>query len=68
MKSKGYGERKDLIFYFESGTFDGSLILIDKRIFEVEIATGDALIDGEDFVSKMVEFWTVILRESQEWI
>ena len=51
MKLKGYGERKGLIFDFECGTFDISLILIYKRIFEVENAAGEAFIEGEYLIS-----------------
>ena len=51
MKLKGFGERKSLIFYFECGTFDISLILIYKRIFEVETAAGETLIEGAYLIS-----------------
>ncbi|WOL20338.1 heat shock cognate 70 kDa protein [Canna indica] len=57
----GYGlekrsntEKNVLIFDLGGGTFDVSVLTIDKGIFEVKATAGDAHLGGEDFDNRMV--------------
>ncbi|RLV94721.1 Heat shock protein SSA1 [Spathaspora sp. JA1] len=46
-----------LIFDLGGGTFDVSLLEIDKGIFEVKATAGDTHLGGEDFDSTLVNFF-----------
>ncbi|KAG8054802.1 hypothetical protein GUJ93_ZPchr0001g29871 [Zizania palustris] len=48
------GEKNVLIFDLGGGTFDVSLLTIEKGIFEVKAAAGDTHLGGEDFDNSMV--------------
>jgi len=54
--SKGK-ERTVLIFDLGGGTFDVSLLTIDKGIFTVKATAGDTHLGGEDFDNRLVEFF-----------
>lgn len=49
-------ERNVLIFDLGGGTFDVSLLTIEKGIFEVKATSGDTHLGGEDFDNKLVEY------------
>lgn len=48
-------ERNVLIFDLGGGTFDVSLLSIDKELFEVKATNGDTHLGGEDFDNRMVD-------------
>tara|TARA_B100001093_G_scaffold380215_1_gene365604 strand:- start:8421 stop:10358 length:1938 start_codon:yes stop_codon:yes gene_type:complete len=56
-KKKG-AEQNILIFDMGGGTFDVSLLSIDDGIFEVKATAGDTHLGGEDFDTRMVEYFT----------
>jgi len=47
-------KRKVLIFDLGGGTFDVSILTIEKGFFEVKSTSGDTHLGGEDFDSRMV--------------
>jgi heat shock protein 1/8 len=58
-------EKNVLIFDLGGGTFDVSLLTIDKGLFEVKATSGDTHLGGEDFDNKMVEWCSSqFLRET----
>ena len=50
------GRRHVLIFDLGGGTFDVSLLAIERGYFEVLATAGDTHLGGEDFDNRMVEF------------
>ena len=50
------GRRHVLIFDLGGGTFDVSLLAIEKGFFEVIATNGDTHLGGEDFDNRMVEY------------
>lgn len=50
-------DKNVLVFDLGGGTFDVSLLSIGDGVFEVKAVGGDAFLGGEDFDSKMVEFF-----------
>lgn len=50
-------ERNVLIFDLGGGTFDVSILTIEEGIFEVKSTSGDTHLGGEDFDSRMVNFF-----------
>lgn len=50
-------EQNVLIFDLGGGTFDVSLLSIEEGIFEVKATAGDTHLGGEDFDSRMVEYF-----------
>merc|ERR1719409_1829591 len=57
-KSSGSkAERNVLIFDLGGGTFDVSLLTIEEGIFEVKSTAGDTHLGGEDFDSRLVNFF-----------
>ena len=50
-------EKNVLIFDCGGGTFDVSILTIDDSIFEVKSTAGDTHLGGEDFDTKMVEYF-----------
>ncbi|XP_030966704.1 heat shock cognate 70 kDa protein 2-like isoform X2 [Quercus lobata] len=53
----GTGERNVLIFDLGGGTLDVSLLTIEGGIFEVKATAGNTHLGGEDFDSRMVNFF-----------
>ncbi|CAL5346374.1 unnamed protein product [Camellia sinensis] len=53
-KATGVCEKNVLIFDLGGGTFDVSLLTIEKGIFEVNATAGDTHLGGEDFNNRMV--------------
>merc|ERR1711865_810645 len=56
-KKGAAGERNILIFDPGGGTFDVSLLTIEEGIFEVKATAGDTHLGGEDFDSRLVNFF-----------
>merc|ERR1711972_1100236 len=56
------GERNVLIFDLGGGTFDVSLLTIEEGIFEVKATAGDTHLGGEDFDSRMVDYYVQDFR------
>jgi L1 cell adhesion molecule like protein len=57
LSEKSEKERNVLIFDLGGGTFDVSLLEIDNGIFEVKATAGDTHLGGEDFDSRMVDYF-----------
>ena len=57
LNEKSEKERHVLIFDLGGGTFDVSLLDIDGGMFEVKATAGDTHLGGEDFDSRMVEYF-----------
>jgi L1 cell adhesion molecule like protein len=57
LSEKSDQERKVLIFDLGGGTFDVSLLEIDSGMFEVKATAGDTHLGGEDFDSRMVDYF-----------
>lgn len=57
LDKKGNDEQHILIFDCGGGTFDVSLLNIDDGIFEVKSTSGDTHLGGEDFDTRMVEYF-----------
>jgi L1 cell adhesion molecule like protein len=57
LDKKSQKERNVLIFDCGGGTFDVSILTIDDSIFEVKATAGDTHLGGEDFDSKLVEYF-----------
>jgi heat shock protein 5 len=55
MSDKG-GEKNILVFDLGGGTFDVSLLTIDKGVFEVIATNGDTHLGGEDFDSRVTAY------------
>lgn len=51
------GERNILVFDLGGGTFDVSLLTLDDGVFEVKATSGDTHLGGEDFDSRLVEYF-----------
>jgi len=55
MNEKG-GEKNILVFDLGGGTFDVSMLTIDKGVFEVIATNGDTHLGGEDFDNRVVDY------------
>ena len=53
---RGLTDSNVLIFDLGGGTFDVSLLNIDKGVFEVKATAGDTHLGGEDFDNILVEY------------
>ncbi|KAJ9549070.1 hypothetical protein OSB04_021613 [Centaurea solstitialis] len=56
-KTAVLGEVNVLIFDLGGGTFDVSLLTIEKESIKVKVAGGDTHLGGEDFDNRMVEYF-----------
>nr|ANQ44604.1 heat shock 70 kDa protein [Paratrypanosoma confusum] len=56
-KDSGKSESNVLIFDLGGGTFDVTLLTIDGGIFEVKATAGDTHLGGEDFDSRLVDYF-----------
>ncbi|KAJ0100864.1 hypothetical protein Patl1_06369 [Pistacia atlantica] len=66
-KNSGAGERNVLIFDLGGGTFDVSLLTIDKDTFQVKAIAGDTHLGGEDFDNNLgIDFRSNISRTKLE--
>lgn len=57
LNEKNDAERHVLIFDLGGGTFDVSLLDIDGGMFEVRATAGDTHLGGEDFDSRLVDYF-----------
>ena len=57
LDKKSSKERNVLIFDCGGGTHDVSVITIEDAIFEVKATGGDTMLGGEDFDTRMVEYF-----------
>jgi L1 cell adhesion molecule like protein len=57
LNEKSDKERHVLIFDLGGGTFDVSLLDIDSGMFEVKATAGDTHLGGEDFDSRLVDYF-----------
>jgi heat shock 70kDa protein 1/2/6/8 len=57
LNNKTEQEQNVLIFDLGGGTFDVSLLSIDDGIFEVKATAGDTHLGGEDFDSRLVDYF-----------
>ena len=57
LDKKGTGDRNILIFDCGGGTFDVSILNIDDSIFEVKSTAGDTHLGGEDFDTRLVDYF-----------
>ena len=71
------GRRHVLIFDLGGGTFDVSLLAIERGCFEVLATAGDTHLGGEDFDNNLMEFcidvsklvdWNYMIRNSRDVI
>lgn len=58
LDKKAEKERNILIMDVGGGTTDVSILTIDNSVFEVKATAGDCHLGGEDFDSKLVEYFT----------
>merc|ERR1712166_1371192 len=58
-------EQKVLIFDLGGGTFDVSLLSIEDGIFEVLSTAGNTHLGGEDFDSRLVDFFVDEIKKKQ---
>lgn len=64
-KASGSGERNVLIFDLGGGTFDVSILSIDDGVFEVKATAGDTHLGGEDFDSRLVNYFVEEFKRKQ---
>jgi heat shock protein 5 len=55
LNKKG-GESKIIVYDLGGGTFDVSLLSIDKGVFEVLATAGDTHLGGEDFDNRVIDY------------
>ncbi|KAG1326542.1 heat shock 70 kDa protein [Cocos nucifera] len=60
------GERNVLIFDLGGGTFDVSLLTIEKGIFEVKATAGDTHLGGEDFDNRLVNHFVAEFKRKHK--
>jgi len=60
------GERNVLIFDLGGGTFDVSLLTLDDGFFEVKATAGDTHLGGEDFDSRMVDYFVTEFKKKNK--
>ena len=56
------GERNILVYDLGGGTFDVSLLTVDKGFFEVVSTSGDTHLGGDDFDQRILEHFTRIWK------
>lgn len=54
---KTEGERQIIVYDLGGGTFDVSLLTIDRGVFEVLATAGDTHLGGEDFDQRVINFF-----------
>ncbi|GAY45220.1 hypothetical protein CUMW_087890 [Citrus unshiu] len=63
---KAASEKNVLIFDLGGGTFDVSLLAIEKGIFKVKATAGDTHLGGEDFDNRMVNHFIQEIKRKTE--
>uniref|UniRef100_A0A183BPD0 Heat shock protein 70 n=1 Tax=Globodera pallida TaxID=36090 RepID=A0A183BPD0_GLOPA len=66
LDKKGQGERHVLIFHLGGGTFDVSILTINKGNFEVKSTAGDTHLGGEDFDNRMVNHFVAEFKHKHK--
>jgi len=62
LEKQGNQDRNVLIFDLGGGTFDVSLLNLDSGVFEVKATAGNTHLGGEDFDSRMVNYFMTELK------
>lgn len=62
MDKKG-GEKNVLVYDLGGGTFDVSLLSIDKGVYEVLATSGDTHLGGEDFDNRIFDYMARIFKK-----
>ena len=62
-KGESKGEQNVLIFNLGGGTFDVSILTIDKGIFEVKSTAGDTQLGGKDFDNRVVSHFVAEFKK-----
>ncbi|ULT82073.1 hypothetical protein L3Y34_011795 [Caenorhabditis briggsae] len=57
------GERNFLVLDLGGGTFDVSLLTIDKEVFEVIATNGDIHLGGKDFDQHVMEYFMKVFKK-----
>ncbi|KAL4381707.1 hypothetical protein AHAS_Ahas04G0160400 [Arachis hypogaea] len=65
-KASKTGEKNVLIFDLGGGTFDVSLLTIEKGIFEVKATAGDTHLGGEDFDNRLVNHFAAEFKRKHK--
>tara|TARA_Y200000002_G_scaffold381173_1_gene394481 strand:+ start:414 stop:2360 length:1947 start_codon:yes stop_codon:yes gene_type:complete len=60
------GEKNVLIFDCGGGTFDVSLLTIEDGVFEVKATAGDTHLGGEDFDTRLVEYFCAEFKKKHK--
>jgi len=55
-----------LVFDLGGGTFDVSLVQINKQSFKVRAVSGDTHLGGEDFDNRLVEFCLKTFKDEKD--
>jgi heat shock protein 5 len=63
---KREGERNILVYDLGGGTFDVSLLTVDKGFFEVVSTSGDTHLGGDDFDQRILEHFTRIWKAKEK--
>ena len=58
----GIGQRNVVVFDLGGGTFDVSVVSIDRDVVEVRAAGGDDHLGGEDFTNSCVDHFVEQIR------
>lgn len=62
------GEVNALIFDLGGGTFGVSVVTMEDGIIEVKAVTGDIHLGGEDFDNRMIDYFTKVRHETEQWL
>lgn len=62
-KTKEEDEKNILVFDLGGGTFDVTLLTIDKGVFEVLATNGDTHLGGEDFDQRLMEYFVKLWQK-----
>lgn len=62
-KTKEKEEKNILVFDLGGGTFDVTLLTIDKGVFEVLATNGDTHLGGEDFDQRVMEYFVKLWQK-----
>lgn len=62
MDKKG-GEKNVLVYDLGGGTFDVSLLSIDKGVYEVLATSGDTHLGGEDFDNRIFDHFAKLFKK-----
>lgn len=66
MDKKSDEEKNIIVFDLGGGTFDVSLLTIDKGLFEVVATSGDTHLGGEDFDQRLTEHFIKVFKKKHD--